>query len=232
MYAIAAFRTSRKAIHCPLSRALLPSATCPCRECLFLLSSTLFHMAIPFHFAAAAFSSIFSGYETQETAFMPIYEFYCSKCHAIFNFFARSISTTKQPDCPKCGRPKLEKQVSAFSAIGNATEDDGTDDLPISEDKMERAMMQLAGEAESISEDDPRQEAQLMRRFSELTGIEYGDAMSEAIKRLEGGEDMESIEAEMGELLDGEDDPFMMPDKAGPKGKRGAPARDNTLYDL
>jgi hypothetical protein len=57
--------------------------------------------------------------------------------------------------------------------------------------------------------------------------------MTEALRRMEKGEDPDQIEAEMGDLLEGED-PFMLPGKRGAKkaGKRPAPLRDDTLYDL
>ena len=50
---------------------------------------------------------------------------------------------------------------------------------------------------------------------------------------MEQGEDPEQIEAEMGDLLEG-DDPFQLKGKKGLTGptRRKAPARDETLYDL
>ena len=91
----------------------------------------------------------------------------------------------------------------------------------------------LAGEAENLNEDDPRQAANLMRKLTDMTGMELGSGMQEALKRMEAGEDPDAIEAEMGDLLEDEE-PFLMPDiKGGPKGaKRAAPKRDETLYDL
>jgi hypothetical protein len=57
--------------------------------------------------------------------------------------------------------------------------------------------------------------------------------MTEALRRMERGEDPDQIEAEMGDLLEGED-PFLLPGKKGAKktGGRPAPRRDDTLYDL
>ena len=47
------------------------------------------------------------------------------------------------------------------------------------------------------------------------------------------GEDMDAIEQEMGEALEGEQDPFVMPTSKGKGGKRSRPPRhDETLYDL
>jgi len=123
--------------------------------------------------------------------------------------------------------------MSAFSFTGKAKEDSDMDDLPFDENKMEKAMQMLAGEAENINEDDPRQAANLMRKLTDMTGLELGAGMQEALKRMEAGEDPDAIEAEMGDLLEGEE-PFLLPEKKG-KGtaeKRPAPQRDETLYDL
>jgi hypothetical protein len=102
---------------------------------------------------------------------------------------------------------------------------------PLDEAKMEKAMSMLASEAGNIKEDDPRQAAQLMRKLTEATGLKMGSGMEEALARMERGEDPEKIEAEMGDLLEGED-PFLMEQKSG-TGKKGTkPKVDETLYDL
>jgi len=164
---------------------------------------------------------------------MPIYEFYCDDCNTIFNFFSRSINTRKKPKCPRCKQRALTRMMSAFAVTGNAKEDGGPDDLPFDERRMESAMQALAGEAESINEDDPRQAANLMRKLTDMTGLELGPGMTEALRRMEKGEDPDQIEAEMGDLLEGED-PFLLPGKTGGtrKGRQPAPLRDDTLYDL
>mgnify|MGYP001765757964 CR=1 FL=1 len=46
---------------------------------------------------------------------MPLYEYKCGKCAAVFEQLVRS-STDKPKACPKCGGKKLEKQLSSFSA--------------------------------------------------------------------------------------------------------------------
>lgn len=123
--------------------------------------------------------------------------------------------------------------MSAFAFTGKAKEDGDIDDLTFDEGKMEKAMNMLAGEAENISEDDPRQAANLMRKLTDMTGMELGPGMQEALKRMEAGEDPDAIEAEMGDLLEDEE-PFLMPEKKGGKKgtKRAAPRRDERLYDL
>lgn len=164
---------------------------------------------------------------------MPIYEFYCQDCNMIFNFFSKSVNTRKKPKCPKCKTKTLSRQMSAFAFTGKAKEDGDMDDLPFEGPKMEKAMQMLAGEAEHMNEDDPRQAANLMRKLTDMTGLELGPGMQEALQRMEGGEDPEQIEAEMGNLLE-EEEPFILPDKKAGRGKarRSAPVKDDKLYDL
>jgi hypothetical protein len=96
-------------------------------------------------------------------------------------------------------------------------------------------MESLAGEAENISEDDPRQAAQLMRKFSKMTGMEFGPGMETALNRLEAGEDPEQIESDMGDVIENEE-PFVLPGKGEKAGKTRArvspPRRDSKLYDM
>jgi len=164
---------------------------------------------------------------------MPIYEFYCGDCNTIYSFFSRTVNTSKRPTCPKCQKGKLSRQVSLFSFTGNAEEGGDMDDLPMDEGKMEQAMQMLAREAENVNEDDPRQAADLMRKLSDMTGLQLGDSMDEALSRMEKGEDPEQIEAEMGDLLEGED-PFLLSGKKRKDlgRKRPEPMKDDTLYDL
>ncbi|WP_319404731.1 FmdB family zinc ribbon protein [uncultured Desulfosarcina sp.] len=164
---------------------------------------------------------------------MPIYEFYCPDCNTLFNFFSRTINTSKKPKCPRCRTCTLERQMSAFAFTGKASETGEGEEMAFDEGKMEKAMQMLASEADRINEDDPRQAADLMRKLTDMTGMELGAGMEEALRRMERGEDPEQLEAEMGDLLEGED-PFVIPGKKG-KGASAArrvPLRDETLYDL
>ncbi|MBW1846092.1 MAG: zinc ribbon domain-containing protein [Deltaproteobacteria bacterium] len=163
---------------------------------------------------------------------MPIYEFYCNGCNTIFNFFSNTVNTSKTPKCPKCKTIKLSRQVSLFSFTGKASEEGDMDDLPIDESKMEKAMEMITNEAGNINEDDPKQAANMMRKLTDMTGLELGPRMDEALKRMEKGEDPEQIEAEMGDMLEDED-PFILPDKKGKNIKaQRPPIKDETLYDL
>jgi hypothetical protein len=124
--------------------------------------------------------------------------------------------------------------VSTF-AISKGLAEPAADGMPdIDESKMEQAMMELASEAEGMSEEDPRQMARLMRKLYDATGMEVGGGMEEAIRRMEAGEDPDKIDEEMGDLLE-EEDPFMPKDKKGLKSltrRLKPPSVDDTLYDL
>jgi putative FmdB family regulatory protein len=163
---------------------------------------------------------------------MPIYEFYCKKCNTIFSFFSNSVNTDKKPDCPNCKKAKLERRMSSFSTLKNKGESENNTDMPdLDESKMEKAMSLLAREAEHLDENDPRQAANLMRKLSDMTGLNLGPGMEEALSRMEAGEDPEQIEAEMGDLLEGED-PFDLKKKAGKLLKKAPPKVDEKLYYL
>lgn len=163
---------------------------------------------------------------------MPIYEFYCKHCNVIFNFFSRRVDTETVPPCPKCGQERLERQVSLFANIGKAKEDSDDPLAGVDETKMERAFESLMREAEGINEEDPRQMAALMRKFTDKTGISLGDNMEEAISRLEAGEDPEQVEREMGDLMGTDEDFSLESLKKKAAGVRKPPQHDETLYEL
>ena len=97
---------------------------------------------------------------------------------------------------------------------------------------MEKAMAMLTRESGQINEDDPRQAALLMRKLTDMAGINMGKGMEEALSRLEKGEDPDTIEAEMGDVFAGEE-PFTVAAKTarGPR-TTSQPRIDETLYDL
>jgi len=47
---------------------------------------------------------------------MPIYEYQCQECGEKFEKLVRLSTSTSEIECPKCGRWKVEKLISVFSA--------------------------------------------------------------------------------------------------------------------
>lgn len=170
---------------------------------------------------------------------MPIYEFYCRDCHTLFNFFSSSVDTEARPLCPRCGKVRLERKPSTFATLrhggGEGEEEEGPfGDLD--EGRLEGAMESILGEMEEAGEsEDPRQMAQLLRRFGEAAGMEPGPKMEELLRRLEAGEDPDSLEDEMGDDLEGEEgleDFFRAKKAAGRSFRSRRPRVDKELYFL
>jgi putative FmdB family regulatory protein len=166
---------------------------------------------------------------------VPIYEFYCADCHAIFSFLSRKASS-KVPACPRCDRRRLERRVSTFAISKGRPEPTG-DDLPegLDEGRMESVMAEMAQDMERIDEHDPRAMAGFMRKFFDRSGMPLGPGIEEAIRRMESGEDPDKIEEEMGDLLDGEEHglaPTGARGLSGLKRRLRAPEVDSTLHEL
>lgn len=174
-----------------------------------------------------------------------MYEFYCPDCNTIYTFFSRTVNTDKLPPCPESHGHRLSRMVSRFAVTGRAHEagEPGsasgagdTPDLPVDRGRMEKAMEAMASEAEGMDESDPRKAADLMRRFSSMTGLKLGDKMEDALSRLEAGEDPESLEKDMEGLE--EKDLFKIDGANEGSGKKNlsvrkkAPLRDDTLYEM
>jgi putative FmdB family regulatory protein len=171
---------------------------------------------------------------------MPIYEFYCPSCHVVYSFLSRTSGVPRQPACPRCARPELERRVSRFAISRGRPEPGEAEDMPdLDDSRLERAMSELASEAESLNESDPKAMARLMRRLFRETGMPLGEGMEEAIRRMEAGEDPDRIDEEMGDLLE-QETPFAEGEGGG-EGQRlrravrrrlRPPAVDDTLYEL
>ena len=159
---------------------------------------------------------------------MPIYEFYCPDCHMLFNFHSARIETGKRPDCPKCGRPELERKMSLFAVVRGVEEESQPD---LDEAAVERAVSALAGQEGAFDSDDPRRAARAMREFYRAGGMDLGPGAEEYIRRLESGQDPEEVDREVGHLLD-EEDPFAPKPGPGKRTGRTPPAKDQKLYSL
>lgn len=163
---------------------------------------------------------------------MPVYEFYCKKCNIIFSFFSASVNTDRRPLCPECKETILERRMSLFSMSHHKKENEDAGPVDsFDEGKMEAALNLLSKEAEHMDENDPRQAAGFMRRFKDMTGMNLGPGMEEAIARMEAGEDPEKIEAEMGDLID-DNELFGFKQRTVRTKKNQAPRVDEKIYDL
>jgi putative FmdB family regulatory protein len=166
---------------------------------------------------------------------MPIYEFYCEDCHAVFNFFSQRVNTKKHPDCPKCGRLHLERKVSVFSVAKNRPEGGANPFDGIDESQLEQAMMAMAGELEGLDQEKPQQAASVVRSIMDQAGIKLGGGVEEAIGRLEAGDDPDEIEANLSDAFDDDANLFSVKPSnmlGSIRRKYLPPKTDPTLYDL
>ncbi len=144
------------------------------------------------------------------------------------------------PICPKCGARKLEKQVSRFAISKGLTEPTQSQSDPfdnMNEAQMEKLMAEMSatfGEDGEAGDENPQQMAQMMRKIFDTTGMQPTEAMLEAMRRMEAGEDPNKIDEEMGDLLDAEEP--MLGEAGGVKGTLRRfiepPNVDPELYDL
>lgn len=183
---------------------------------------------------------------------MPIYEFHAPQNDTIYSFYSpRPLSPDEIPLCPANSRYRMERVVSGFSITGrhkdSGGEEGGEEDLD--DPRMEAAMAELEKEMSGLDEDnpDPRKMGQLMRRMSEMTGEKLGGRMEEMVRKMEEGKDLEELEEEFGDELDGDEDEGLggLGDDEGGGGdgpasvraalrkarRRAGPRRDPELYD-
>ncbi|TAG31151.1 MAG: FmdB family transcriptional regulator [Verrucomicrobia bacterium] len=163
---------------------------------------------------------------------MPIYEYYCSQNHTVYQFYAKSLAQGKlTPACPDNPAWPLKKVVSQFALTGLAKEPaaDLGADTPAGEaddPRMEAAMSAMEKEFSAVDENDPRAMARMMRRMSEMTGETIDGEMEEVVRKLEEGVDPEKLEEQIGggdasEGGPGTDDPYGMGGGMGGMGRPG-----------
>ena len=163
---------------------------------------------------------------------MPIYEFYCTDCHVIFSFLARTASTRRRPECPVCGRSRLERRPSSFAFLKRGTDDQEPDPFEgLDESALEGAMEAMAGEMERLDDnEDPKAMSRALRKFGEISGLELGERMEDALQRMEAGEDLDSIESSLDDDDESLDDLFRIKGSVLRRSRR--PRVDDTLYFL
>ncbi|MEE2776426.1 MAG: zinc ribbon domain-containing protein, partial [Acidobacteriota bacterium] len=151
-----------------------------------------------------------------------------------FNFFSAAVDSTAMASCPRCGREKLPKRPSTFATLKHQGEDEPSPFEGLDDGRMEGAMDALMREMGDLDEDaDPAQVGKFFRRFGDLSGLEMGPRMEEALSRMEAGEDLDQIESEFDDLGDDEslDELFKLKEMA--QGRRQLrPEVDPELYFL
>jgi putative FmdB family regulatory protein len=164
---------------------------------------------------------------------MPIYEFYCSACHTLLNFFSPTVDTDSRPSCPHCAAPDLERKPARF-ATPRSGGDSQAEAGGLDEARLEQAMAAMADEFEGdAGDDDPRQMGRLMRRFSAAAGLELTPAMQSLVERLEAGGDPDEAEEEMADLdPDAGLDALFRLKQVGAGRARPAPRIDEELHFL
>lgn len=183
---------------------------------------------------------------------MPIYEYYSPDTHRIYSFYAKTLAQGRlTPQCPDNPKARMQRMLSTF-AVGNGeshTESEVRPNASPGDDdaRLDAAMQQVEGEISQLDEKDPRALARLMRRMADAAGGKLDAPMEEAVRKLEEGADPDTLEEQLGDLLDapapGEgsaaptDSPSAKPRgrkkarAARPTVRRGPPTRDPKLYD-
>lgn len=164
---------------------------------------------------------------------MPIFEYYCSKNHRIYQFYARSQAlATKVPRCPDGGDEPMVKRVSQFAVLTGAEQEDPGDlFLGMNEAQMQRAMEELQHDYERLESDSTQPDAlsHLMKKIHGFLGDRASPELKELIDRLDRGEDPVELEQLFGDV-ESERDLFTALRQR--LGQKLPPSRDPKLYEL
>lgn len=132
---------------------------------------------------------------------MPIYEYRCHDCKRRVSIFWRTFSDVdlEAVACPRCGGANLTRLVSRVRMLRSE------------ESRLDS--MAAPGNLPDFDESDPKSMGRWMRKMQSEFGSEMdedlGPEFNEVVGRLEAGEDPESIEKSMPELMgEGGDAPY------------------------
>jgi putative FmdB family regulatory protein len=160
---------------------------------------------------------------------MPIYEFFCSDCNTVFNFYSPTVNTRKIPLCPQCQHRKLKRLLSTFATISDNKEAGENEDIPLGEAKIMGAVQLMESEIKNVKEDDPQQMVSILRKLSKTLGVKINDRVEDAMFKMEEGGDPEKIASEIAEELN----PESSFEEKKPTGKQGGKIKcHETLYEL
>ena len=120
---------------------------------------------------------------------MPVYEYRCQDCKRRVTRFWRSFSEVDASAlvCPRCSGANLTRLMSRVRLV--RSEEGRLDDLA-----------DPSGFPD-LDENDPKSLGSWMRKMSDEMGEDLGPEFGEVVGRLEAGEDPESIEQSMPELM-------------------------------
>jgi putative FmdB family regulatory protein len=161
---------------------------------------------------------------------VPIFEFICPACNRIYSFLSLTPTPSRTPVCPRCSATNLTRVPSSFAVSSSRKsreekpKDTGGARDDAAQARVEQEMMRMTSELDEKDAEDPRTMARMMRRLAELSGEKMTPTMEEMFRRLEAGEDPDSLEEELGPQLEAE--------MGEDEGEGGAPTRDDGLYSL
>ncbi len=118
----------------------------------------------------------------QKVSLMPIYEYRCPSCGRRGSKLQK-MSDNTTPNCPNCGA-SMSRMVSRVGFLAG-----------------EDARMEKLSDPSAwgdFNEDDPKSLGKMMRKMGEEMGDDLGDDFREVVERLEGGDDPEAIERDLG----------------------------------
>lgn len=113
---------------------------------------------------------------------MPIYEYRCPAC-GMRGSKLQKMSDTSAVACPRCNA-EMARLVSKVAFLAGE------------EARVEKLSDPAAWS--DFNEDDPKSLGKMMRRMGEEMGEDLGDDFREVVERLEGGDDPEAIERDIG----------------------------------
>lgn len=147
---------------------------------------------------------------------MPLYEFYCEPCHAIFTFRSARVDTSTHPSCPVCGKV-LKREISGFAPIVKGRTADLSEGPAPAEaaQRLETVMSSMGDRIQALDDADaaPGDAVKIMREMAEAEGVHFSRDVEEAMGRIEAGEDPEKVDSEFQEIFDG--DQLFAPDTSG-----------------
>ncbi|MFN2269577.1 MAG: FmdB family zinc ribbon protein [Anaerolineae bacterium] len=120
---------------------------------------------------------------------VPVYEYRCHDCKRRVSIFWRTFSDvdTESIACPRCSGTNLTRLISRVRMV--RSEESRLDNLAD------------PGGLPDLDENDPKSLGRWMRKMSAETGEDLGPEFNEVVGRLEAGEDPESIEKSMPDLM-------------------------------